>query len=64
MYEGILVCKCGHGKPHHNGKYGNCTYDIGHYKNEKLCSCQYFDLDFAIYKGKRYTKEEFGTLIV
>ena len=41
----VEICVCGHGKVHHNGKYAECTCDIGRYKNEKLCRCPDFKLN-------------------
>jgi len=51
-YEGIVLCSCGHGKSHHKGKFGNCTCNIGHYKNEKLCECQGLDVVKIIYNDQ------------
>ena len=41
----VEVCVCGHGKVHHNGKFAECTCDIGHFKNEKICRCSNYQLN-------------------
>ncbi|MDF2424016.1 MAG: hypothetical protein OPY03_01810 [Nitrosopumilus sp.] len=41
----IEICICGHGLTHHNGKFAQCTCDVGQYKNEKLCLCPNYRLD-------------------
>ena len=51
-YEGIIICRCGHGKIHHYGKYENCTCDVGQYKNQKLCSCASLDIRQIIFRGE------------
>jgi len=61
-YEGILICTCRHGKPHHKTEFGNCFCPIGQYST-KTCNCQSFQLSEAIYRGKRYTPEQYYEVI-
>ena len=49
----IEVCICGHGKIHHDGKFAECTCDIGTYKNQKLCNFPDFKLDMKNPKNQR-----------
>lgn len=53
----VEVCKCGHGTPHHNEL--GCSCDVGYYKDEKICDCRKFRLDWYIDKklGKVFVND-------
>ena len=53
-YEGIIICKCGHGKPHHKGKFGECTCLMKTMREYvyKQCECQSLDVVKTIFKGQ------------
>ena len=58
-YEGIIICRCGHGKPHHNSEFGHCTCPIeSTIYPRRICPCQSLDVVKTIIKGRVTLQEE------
>lgn len=62
----VEVCVCGHGKVHHDGKFGDCTCKLINpyhsYKYDK-CSCQEFNIDWVITNSGKMTKQEYENVL-
>lgn len=46
----VMVCRCGHGAPHHDGQIGICVHP--HYDRKRDCKCDKFILSKYIADGK------------